>query len=71
MQILKRVLGVGLILLAILFLFVGLGAGGSEGPTQSIVDSPEESGKLIGTLIPVVLFGASGLWCLFSNARVK
>ena len=69
MHIVKRIIGAVLTLLAIGILIAGFSGGGSEGASQSILDSPEASGRLLGTMIPVVLFGVIGIWLLFSKKQ--
>ena len=71
MQLFKKVIGAVSMLLAVLFLVVGLKNVTGNGQSQSVLDSPEASGQMIGTLIPVVLFGVIGAWLAFSNKRIK
>ena len=67
MHIVKRIVGAVFVSLAIGILIVGFSGNGNNGASQSIADSPEASGRLLGTMIPVVLFGAIGVWLLFSR----
>ena len=69
MDIFKRIVGVAFILFAILFLAIGLVSKGGDGISQSILESPEASGRLLGTMIPVVFFGAIGLWLTLSKKQ--
>ena len=71
MLIIKRVAGVALILVAVLFLVVGFGGDGAGEGSRSVLDSPEASGRLLGILTPVVLFGAVGLWMLLAKKPTK
>jgi hypothetical protein len=71
MQIIKRVAGVALVLLAALFLVVGFSGGGGGEASRSVFDSPEASGRMLGISMPVVLFGAVGLWMLLSKKPTK
>ncbi|MBW3595816.1 MAG: hypothetical protein KY475_00920 [Planctomycetes bacterium] len=67
MYIAKRIVGAAFTLLAVAILLVRFGSSGSEYASQSILDSPQASGPMLGTLIPVTLFGAVGAWLLFSR----
>jgi hypothetical protein len=67
MHIVKRIVGVAFTLLAIGILIVGFGADSNDGASQSALDSPEASGRVLGTMIPVALFAAIGVWLLFSK----
>lgn len=67
-QVLKRIAGVVMLLLAIVLLVVGLGGGG---PAGNALDDPEASGRLLGILIPVVLFAAVGVWLLLGKRQTK
>lgn len=69
MKIIKRLFGVLLVLIAARFFAVSGNYDGS-GHLQSIWDSPEASGHMLSAMMPVVLFGAVGLWCLFSSEKV-
>jgi hypothetical protein len=71
MLIVKRVAGVALILFAVLFLVSDFSSSEGRDAARSILDSPEASGRLLGTLTPVVLFGANGLWLLLSKKPTK
>ncbi len=64
---LKRIVGAVFLLLAIGILVVGFGADGGDTATQSALDSPEASGRLLGTMVPAILFGVIGVWLLFSK----
>jgi hypothetical protein len=68
MHIVKRIVGLTFTLLAAA-LFVRFMAGGSAGDSQSVLDSPEASGRMLGTMIPLVLFGVIGVWLLFSKRQ--
>ena len=69
MQIVKRCLGAVLILFAIGILLAGLGTGREDGKSLHVLDSPEASGRLLGTMIPVLLFGTIGVWFMFSKKQ--
>lgn len=69
MQSLKRFVGVICLLIAIAILAVAFGSGGDDGNSRGILDSPEASGRLLGILIPVSLFGVIGLWLLFAKKQ--
>jgi succinate dehydrogenase/fumarate reductase cytochrome b subunit len=69
MQIVKRIAGLAFTLMAVALFVVGFMADGSAGNSQSVLDSPEASGRLLGTMIPVVLFGVIGVWLLFSKRQ--
>jgi hypothetical protein len=71
MHIVKRIVGAAFALLAVAFLAVSFGAGGDDGTSQSVLDSPEASGRLLGTMIPVVLFGVIGIWLLLSKKQTN
>ena len=64
MHIVKRIFGIAFTLLAVALLVVPFGAGGDDGTSQSVLDSPNASGRLLGTMIPVVFFGVIGIWLL-------
>lgn len=66
MHIIKRLAGAFLLLIAIAFLIFGLG---NPSEFAGILDSPDALGKLLGTLIPPVLFGTIGLWLLISKSK--
>jgi hypothetical protein len=67
MLFLKRFVGVICLLIAIAFLAVAFGSSGTDSTSRSILDSPEASGRLLGIMIPVSLFGVIGLWLLFAK----
>jgi len=67
----KRIGGVALLLIAIGILIIGFGTPANHSQSQSVLDSPEASGRTLGILIPVVLFGAVGGWLLFAKQRGK
>lgn len=71
MRIVKKIVGIIFTILAVAYLFLGLRASGSGNDSQSILDSPEASGRLFATMIPVVLFGVIGLWFLFAKELEK
>ena len=71
MEIVKRIAGVGFALLAAGILVIGLGSSGSDGNSQGVLDSPEASGRMLGTMIPVVFFGAIAVWLLFAKKPAK
>ena len=70
MMILKRIVGIAFTLLALAILFFGLSGSGSEDVAGSL-DSPQASGRLLGTMIPVALFGAIGIWLLLNGNSSK
>ena len=62
MQLVKGITGTILLSLALLCLLVGFGVLGSQSPQESILDSPEASGRLVGGLLPALLLAAGGIW---------
>ena len=71
MHIVKRIVSAAFTLLAIAILAVSFGVGGDGRTSQSVFDSPEASGRLLGTMIPIALFGVIGIWLLFSKKQTK
>jgi hypothetical protein len=69
MHIVKRFAGATLTVLAIGLFVNGLGSSGNGSASQSILDSPEASGRMLGTIIPVVLLGVIGVRLLFSKKQ--
>lgn len=69
MTVLRRVVGLAFLLVAIAVLVVGSGLLSNDG--ESVLDSPEASGQMLGIIIPVALLGAIGIWLLFSRKRAR
>lgn len=58
-----KLVGTVLFMIALLWVLVGFGMVGNAEAPRDVLDSPEGSGKLIGTLFPAVFFAALGVWC--------
>ncbi|MCO8120753.1 hypothetical protein NHH03_03315 [Stieleria sp. TO1_6] len=71
MHIIKRVIGAALTLFAVVILAIGFGSGGYNSVSQSVLDSSETSGRLLGIMIPVMLFGVLGIWLVFATQQTK
>lgn len=63
MTVVLKLAGTLLIGIALLWLLVGFGLIGSQAAPGDVLDSPEESGKLLGTLLPVAFLAGLGIWC--------
>jgi hypothetical protein len=65
-----KLLGTVLLGVALLWLLVGFGLIGNSEAPGNVLDSPKESGKLLGTLLPVAFFAGLGIWC-WQKPRIK
>ena len=68
----RKLLGVFLLLVAIYWIWPSVSSETDRpkgNASQSILDSPEASGRMIGTLFPAATMVAIGFWFLFSRAK--
>jgi hypothetical protein len=62
MFVLKRTLGMLFFGIALFILLVGLGVFEANPTNQSIFDSPEASGRLVGGIVFAAIVGVLGAW---------